>query len=320
MTNTVKRFRFDTDGFPTSCVDESIRDIQKQYLIEFDIKRLDDTPPRSTADVFQLPEITFSLTENTPMFLRTGPEEAFPDDIYMTLVLSGGGAGVYDRWEGEVKPGEAIFNWAGKGFSVRQPQTTRLINMRLPLQTLTKKVNILNEASVKVVDARHPALNLLAAYVSALTNSGFETVDDQALIAANTRHLCDIVAMALGPTGDTVHAAKGESIPAMRLALAKEFVRKNLHNPRLGEDMLSRELGVSASYIRKLFSLEGTALASYIRAERLEAAMAYLRSPRRDALRIIDVAGQFGFNDLSTFNRAFRRQFGCSPGEAHFRR
>ena len=38
--------------------------------------------------------------------------------------------------------------------------------------------------------------------------------------------------------------------------------------------------------------------------------------PALDYLRISEIAYEVGFNDLSYFNRAFRRRFGHSPGEA----
>jgi AraC-like DNA-binding protein len=41
-----------------------------------------------------------------------------------------------------------------------------------------------------------------------------------------------------------------------------------------------------------------------------------LASPRFDHLRIGEIAYEVGFNDLSYFNRLFRRHFGMSPSEA----
>jgi AraC-like DNA-binding protein len=38
-----------------------------------------------------------------------------------------------------------------------------------------------------------------------------------------------------------------------------------------------------------------------------------LADPRNDRLKIIDVAYACGFNEVSYFNRSFRRQFGASP-------
>ena len=50
---------------------------------------------------------------------------------------------------------------------------------------------------------------------------------------------------------------------------------------------------------------------------RLQKARAMLADPRHDGLKVSDVAYACGFNDISYFNRSFRRRFGASP--LHYR-
>ena len=38
-----------------------------------------------------------------------------------------------------------------------------------------------------------------------------------------------------------------------------------------------------------------------------------LADPRNDRMRVGDIALNCGFNEVSYFNRRFRRRFGCSP-------
>ena len=64
-----------------------------------------------------------------------------------------------------------------------------------------------------------------------------------------------------------------------------------------------------------LFESEGTSFTDFIREERLQRARSKLLSSRFDHLRISEIAYEVGFNDLSYFNRAFRRRFGQSPGQ-----
>ena len=40
-----------------------------------------------------------------------------------------------------------------------------------------------------------------------------------------------------------------------------------------------------------------------------------LASRQNDHLKISDIAGRSGFNDISHFNHCFRRRFGASPTE-----
>ncbi len=48
---------------------------------------------------------------------------------------------------------------------------------------------------------------------------------------------------------------------------------------------------------------------------RLQRARAMLANPRQDDVKISDIAYAAGFNEISHFNRCFRRRFGASPGE-----
>ena len=47
---------------------------------------------------------------------------------------------------------------------------------------------------------------------------------------------------------------------------------------------------------------------------RLELALRTLRDPDLGHLRVIDIAAEAGFGDVASFHRAFRREFGRTPG------
>jgi len=48
---------------------------------------------------------------------------------------------------------------------------------------------------------------------------------------------------------------------------------------------------------------------------RLERARAVLESPANGRRKMIDIAYSCAFNDLSYFNRCFRRRFGAAPSQ-----
>jgi AraC-like DNA-binding protein len=48
---------------------------------------------------------------------------------------------------------------------------------------------------------------------------------------------------------------------------------------------------------------------------RLQKARGMLSDPHHDRLKISDVAYASGFNEVSYFNRCFRRRFGVTPGQ-----
>lgn len=48
---------------------------------------------------------------------------------------------------------------------------------------------------------------------------------------------------------------------------------------------------------------------------RLEQADRDLRDPARSHLRVIDIATDAGFADVTSFHRAFRREYGRTPAQ-----
>jgi AraC-like DNA-binding protein len=70
---------------------------------------------------------------------------------------------------------------------------------------------------------------------------------------------------------------------------------------------------VSVRHAYTLFERIGTTPGAYLREQRLLAAQAMLSDPRHGWRRMSDIADAVGFRDLSTFERAFRRQNGLTP-------
>ncbi|RUX65433.1 AraC family transcriptional regulator, partial [Mesorhizobium sp. M7A.F.Ca.US.014.04.1.1] len=78
---------------------------------------------------------------------------------------------------------------------------------------------------------------------------------------------------------------------------------------------LARRHRLSARYIRKLFESEGTSLSDFMLCQRLLRAHRMLSNPRHAGRSITAIAFEAGFNDLSYFNRAFRRRYGATPSD-----
>ncbi|MER9307142.1 helix-turn-helix domain-containing protein [Mesorhizobium sp. M0293] len=63
-------------------------------------------------------------------------------------------------------------------------------------------------------------------------------------------------------------------------------------------------------------SESGQTLEQRVTSLRLRKAFDMLTSPQFDKLKISEIALAAGFNDISYFNRAFRRTFGLSPTQS----
>jgi AraC family transcriptional regulator, positive regulator of tynA and feaB len=91
-----------------------------------------------------------------------------------------------------------------------------------------------------------------------------------------------------------------------------DAVEAELTDPELDVHRLARRMGVSARYVQMLFAELGTTPRAFIQNRRLELAARRLSREGLDTT-VTDVAYDVGFNDLSSFCRAFRRRFETSP-------
>jgi AraC-like DNA-binding protein len=79
----------------------------------------------------------------------------------------------------------------------------------------------------------------------------------------------------------------------------------------------AQHFGISVRYVQKLFAAGGTTFSAYIVAKRLDNIRDDLDSPSSRNHSISSLAFRWGFRDLSSFNRAFKKRFGCCP--KHYR-
>jgi AraC-like DNA-binding protein len=109
----------------------------------------------------------------------------------------------------------------------------------------------------------------------------------------------------------------GNGRAAVRAAVygqVKRHVETNLHDPDLSPDSVLASLHLSRASVYRIFEHEG-GLAAYIRSRRLRmAADELVRFPH---MEVQDIAAGLGFNDASSFTRAFRRAFDIAPRELH---
>lgn len=91
------------------------------------------------------------------------------------------------------------------------------------------------------------------------------------------------------------------------------FVNQNISNPGLSPQEAAVHLGISPRYVHKLFAGSALTFSCYVTARRLDHIRRELASPSCRRQPISALAYRWGFEDLSTFNRAFKQRFGCTP-------
>lgn len=184
---------------------------------------------------------------------------------------------------------------------------TQAIVLRLPLATAEERIpHLRSQVGIKVSGRQGPG----ALFSNFLRNAWeeLERDDEGEWIDGLSDAIWPLLDMAYAPLRPAIENNRREE---RRRALF-EAVETDLTDPELDVHRLARSMGVSARYVQMLFAELGTTPRAFIQNRRLELAARRLEREGGD-VTVTDVAYDVGFNDLSSFCRAFRRRFEMSP-------
>ena len=126
-------------------------------------------------------------------------------------------------------------------------------------------------------------------------------------------HLLDLAAIGLGTRADLALEAQRGGLRAVRLKAVLTILQRHFSEPDFSAQKLAAEAGLSERYVNELLYEAGASFTSRLNELRMRKAADLLA---RKEGRISDIAFECGFNDLSYFNRCFRRRFGLTPTAA----
>ena len=113
-----------------------------------------------------------------------------------------------------------------------------------------------------------------------------------------------------------VQAAQPQhSYPQSQVQLAEQIGAYLLENTerRLTVAELAQRFGASATLINSSFrGVYGMTPAAFLRAQKMHSAAQLLRTSDRT---VLDIAGQFGYDNASKFSEAFRKRYGTTPSQ-----
>jgi len=186
----------------------------------------------------------------------------------------------------------------------------RFTNVHLPVATLRAMVPDV-EALVGCELAPGGALSIAMDYSDMLLRRPEAAVEETGLLIAN--HLLDLAALGLGARGDLAIASRRGGLRAVRLQAVQSILEQRFAEPDFSAQKLAAAAGLSERYVNELLYGAGASFTTRLNELRMRKAADLLA---RGQDRISDIAFECGFNDLSYFNRCFRRRFGLTPTAA----
>jgi len=158
-----------------------------------------------------------------------------------------------------------------------------------------------------------PIGSVLSSYLGALAiQTGRMDEITEKYIADNVGRL---VALALGIEPDLQGSGR-EALRRAKFARVLRYIDSHLTAPDLlTPRAVSEKLGMSVRSLHLLFETKGVSFAQWVTRRRLEEIKSLLSNPSAAERSIADIAFAWGFNDLSTFYRAFQNAYGAKPGD-----
>ena len=186
------------------------------------------------------------------------------------------------------------------------------LTLCFPRELLLDVVPALDALHCRVLDADDAMTTILRSHMQALHRSvGTFTAETAGAVTSPTLELA----------GATIRSALGDGMDdsaplrsAMR-ARADAVIERLLKAPDLSPDRIAAQVPCSRSRLFSLYRDDGGVM-RHIQHRRLRGALRDLGTPQRRQQTIGMVASDWGFANVSSFNRVFKAEFGMTPSEA----
>lgn len=278
------------DLTPESHLRDSFRGrVTQQPLGRLDLARIDSQAQRvrrTEADIARSP--------------RSG--------YYANLQVRGVGVTTQDGRTAVTQPGDLTLIDTARPFSFEFGADFQQLSLHIPADLLVSDL----ERRVPTATRVRTATGLGAAIRHALTaiDGGELAPGSASRLAVHTTGLLTVALEQPDPAGPTAKSHGG----LLRAAL--DDIDAHLGDAGLAPARTAARLGISVRLLHQVFARHEHSYASTVRARRLDQARRDLADPARAGLRVIDIAADNGFADVTHFHRAFRRAYGCTPVQA----
>jgi AraC-like DNA-binding protein len=255
---------------------------------------------------------TYAGVRHEGMPAKTGQQGG--DDLYLCMILTGTSLASRCAQEVLLSDGDAVLMTSEEAaWAFASSSSVKVAGLRLPRSALAPLVPNLDDAVMRRIPRDADGLRLLRKYLEVVADDvALAAPPSQRLIAT---HFYDLAALALGAKCDSEALAEGRTVPAVRLAAIKADISANLDDGDLNATMVAARNRVTVRYLHKLFQNEGITYSEFVLGQRLARAYSILRNPLQPRRGISTIAFELGFNDLSYFNRAFRRRYNATPSD-----
>jgi AraC-like DNA-binding protein len=304
--------RFSSCALPKQGRGKAIEELHERGLLVTKFTPYGETLPQVDFVNRSMPGLRL-LTASYAGVRREGVQQD-GDLLYLCMTLTGTSLASWRAREMVLSDGDAVLMTSEEAaWTLTSPSSVNIAGIRVPRSAIAPLVPKLEDTVMRRIPRDAGGLRLLRKYLEVVADDdGLAAPASQRLI---TTHFYDLVALALGTKCDGEAFSESRTVGAVRLAAIKADIVANLHEGDLNATMVATRNGVSVRYLHKLLHNEGITYSEFVLSQRLALAYGILRNPLHSRRAIGTIAFEIGFNDLSYFNRAFRRHYNATPSD-----
>lgn len=259
-------------------------------------------------DGVSLSEVTAAShhVQRTPALIARGN----PHLLKLSLQLSGTGLLIQDGREAVLSPGDLAVYDTNRPYTLAFDDDFRAMVLMFPHNLIAlppdeigqlTAVRMAGDAGLGRVIS--PFLVQLARNLEQVTGGSGLRLAHNALDLLTTMFVSE-----LGAGGGSARTPNQEL-----LARVRQYIDDNLGDPDLCPTKVAAAHYISARHLHTLFRAEGTTIAAWIRARRLERCRRDLRDPVHASRSIAALASRWGFLDAAHFSRVFKAAYDVPP-------
>jgi AraC-like DNA-binding protein len=304
--------RFSSRALPEDGRGKALEELHERGLLPTKFMRYGNAAPLVDLVNRAMPGLRI-LTANYTSVLREGVRQE-GDLLYLCMTLSGTTVGSRRGHEMVLSDGDAVLMTNEEAaWTMSSTSSVKIAGIRVPRSAIAPLVPKLENVTMRRIPKDARGLRLLRKYLDVVA-------DDEALAASASQrlivgHFYDLVALALGASSDAKALAVDRTVGAVRLAAIKADIIANLHDGNLNATTVATRHRLTVRYMHKLFESDDITYSEFVLGERLARAYRLLTNPLHSGSAISTIAFELGFNDLSYFNRTFRRRYSATPSE-----
>ncbi len=242
------------------------------------------------------------VIDRSPRNTRRLPEDA----IFISFMLEGEAFFYHGGGTEMLHGGEAIMYDADKPFLFGFPRAMREVILEIPRATFLEATGM--EGPAKPTVFVHRGVGPQAQRAGSLARLVQGAIREPSSGTAQEIELSALELLQL------VTGGPGADHTAAYLLAAKDYIHRHLRDRNLSATTVARAVGVSDRHLNRVFASDGTTLARYILAQRLERAHAEVVAGPGE--RIADISARWTFASQAHFSRVFKDHFGCTPSQA----